>query len=402
MTPEQLLRLADQCVKCGLCLPHCPTFGKLDNEADSPRGRIALVQGWASGQLAMSGTLAAHLDGCLTCRACEAMCPSLVAFGRLADGAKAERTARLPRWRRRWKRGWLSALSSARVAAGLGSLSALYRSSGAARLAELIGLAGWKRVRPYHRIATVLGAPPRRIEPRSPERPEIELFAGCMGTAAQGPALQAALQVFDRIGLRAFVSDRPACCGAMLRHNGLPADADQRRSACFRPESRVPLVGLASACVAELREGPPGAADAVEICELLDRGSLLSGLELLPLPRRVLVHEPCSHRNLLGGNAAVHRLLSRIPGLEVDALTGNSRCCGAAGTYMIQQPAMAESLLADKSKAIARAAPDIVVTTNAGCALHLAAGIREAGLRVEVCHPVELIARQIRDPSPER
>jgi glycolate oxidase iron-sulfur subunit len=140
----------------------------------------------------------------------------------------------------------------------------------------------------------------------------------------------------------------------------------------------------------------------VEICELLDRRSLLSGLELLPLPRWVLVHEPCSHRNLLGGNAAVHRLLSRIPGLEVDALTGNSRCCGAAGTYMIQQPAMAESLLADKSKAIARAAPDIVVTTNAGCALHLAAGIREAGLRVEVCHPVELIARQIRDPSPER
>lgn len=400
--PEQLLRLADQCVKCGLCLPHCPTFGKLENEADSPRGRIALIQGWASGQLPMSATLAAHLDGCLTCRACEAMCPSLVAFGRLADGAKAERTARLPRWRRRFRSGWLSALSSARITAGLGSLSALYRETGAARLTELIGLAGWKRVRPYHRIATVLGAPPRRIEPRSPERPDVELFAGCMGAAAQGPALQATLQVLDRVGLRAIVADRPACCGAMLRHNGLPAEAEQRRAACFRPDSRVPLVGLASACLAELREGRPGSAGVLEICELLERGPLMSALELRPLHLRVLVHEPCSHRNLLGGNAAVHRLLSRIPGLDVEALPGNGRCCGAAGTYMIQQPAMAESLLADKLEAIVAAAPDILVTTNPGCALHLAAGIREAGLRVEVCHPVELIARQIRDPDPER
>ena len=102
MPPDQLLTLADQCVKCGLCLPHCPTFMLLGNEADSPRGRIALIQGWASGGLAMSPALARHLDGCLGCRACEAACPSLVAYGRLIDGAKAARLDAKPAWRRAW------------------------------------------------------------------------------------------------------------------------------------------------------------------------------------------------------------------------------------------------------------------------------------------------------------
>jgi ferredoxin len=93
LSNQDLLRLADQCVKCGLCLPHCPTYAKTRHEGDSPRGRIALVQGWLTGQLDMTPGLAAHLDGCLLCRACESACPSLVAYGRLLDGARTQRVA---------------------------------------------------------------------------------------------------------------------------------------------------------------------------------------------------------------------------------------------------------------------------------------------------------------------
>ena len=67
---------ADLCVKCGLCLPHCPTYQRTRHEGDSPRGRIMPMQGLATGMIAQNATLETHLDGCLSCRACEAVCPA--------------------------------------------------------------------------------------------------------------------------------------------------------------------------------------------------------------------------------------------------------------------------------------------------------------------------------------
>lgn len=395
MSPEQLLSIADQCVKCGFCLPQCPTFVKLANEADSPRGRIALVQGWVTGQLTMGPSLAAHLDGCLVCRACEGACPSLVDYGRLADGARAARVDQGPGWRRAWLRLWLGLLADARATRLMAAAAWLYARRGPARLAEWSGLSRLQAIAPWHRLAGAIPATAAPVPPTEDGGPaDLEVFVGCMGGLAQGRAIAAARTLLARLGLRVRVPAGASCCGALHRHNGLPAAGDRRRDACARRPGDPPLVGLASACVAELREAA-GTADTHEFCDWLERRPELAGLGFRPLGRRVLVHEPCSHRNLLGGNAAVYRLLGRIPGLDCRPLPGPATCCGAAGTYLLRQPAMAGALLADQLAGLAGLAPDLIVTTNPGCALHLIAGLREAGLAVEVCHPVELLARQV-------
>jgi Fe-S oxidoreductase len=56
---------------------------------------------------------------------------------------------------------------------------------------------------------------------------------------------------------------------------------------------------------------------------------------------------------------------------------------------------MSASLLAPKIEHLRQLGATQLVTTNTGCALHLAAGAREAGMELEVLHPVELIERQL-------
>jgi glycolate oxidase iron-sulfur subunit len=210
-----------------------------------------------------------------------------------------------------------------------------------------------------------------------------------MGALAQGRAVSAARRLCERLGLRVRLAPEGGCCGALFRHNGFPEVADRLGALWARRPGEPPLVGLASACVAELRECDRGSV--LELCDYLFRCTPLDRLDLAPLPGRVLIHEPCSHSNLLKDTGAVYRLLRRVPGLDVQPLPGNDGCCGAAGTYLLDQPALSRRLLAPKLAALAGLAPDYLATTNPGCALHLAAGIREAGLAVQVCHPAELL-----------
>lgn len=395
---DRLDRLADQCVKCGLCIPHCPTYRLRLDEAESPRGRIALIQGLAQGRLADSPRLRDHLASCLECRACEVACPSLVQVGALMVGARALTHRNNGPWRRWRAKAWLDVLASPEGTRVASRLAAFYRRTGLARLAERTGLARWPGLGAYHRVARQLGTPARPASLRAAAEAtgdEVELFLGCVARSAQPGALAAAQRVLERLGYRVRVAPGQGCCGAMHRHNGLPEAADRLLGRTASAASGRLMIGIASACVAELKSDPD--IDAREICRFLADLAWPSDLRLRPLERRIAVHEPCSHRNQLRDATAAYDLLRRLPGAEPVALPDNAFCCGAAGTYLLQQPATSRALLAPKLEALAELGAEILVTTNTGCALHLAAGVREAGLAVEVLHPLELIARQLGD-----
>lgn len=409
-SPAALLRLADQCVKCGYCLPVCPTYAKTRHEAESPRGRIALIQGWLDGRLELSPQLVAHLERCLLCRACESACPSAVAYGRLMDGARARRVAALPRWRRLAKGLWLGALTQAHLLRLIARLARLYARLFGGKPPRPEAMAhpslpvrpprppAWgqfgSRLRAIDRVLKALAHTARPVAHRSPQAADIDLFVGCSGSALQGRALAATLAVCNRLGIQVRIPRQSPCCGALYRHEGLVAAAERSLGECARLYEGRTLVGLASACIAELRTDAR-LSETWELCDYLDRLSWPHTLRLEPLPERVLVHEPCSHRHLLGGNASVWRLLGRIPQIQLLGLPESARCCGAAGVYFLKEPQMSLGLLNDLLAQIQALAPAIIVTTNPGCALHLLAGIRESGLKIEVCHPIELIARQL-------
>ena len=398
-TELELLRLADQCVKCGYCLPHCPTYRLRQDEAESPRGRISLVQGLLWGDLEGSTRLSWHLGSCLECRACEPVCPSLVRFGALMDGARELQHAGRRRWRQRVATTTLDLLSDRRRLPLLARIARIYHRSGLARLTSALGLVRDPRIGLLHRLSTSLH-PPQRLRPSrraaAGDAPEIDLLLGCIAAGTQQATAAAALRVLERLGFRVRVPDEQGCCGAMQRHNGLAGAAQQRVEHNQRVFGARRVVGYASACVAELREH--SGLDVVEICRLLADTQWPAGLGLRAFAQRIAVHEPCSHRNVLRDTAAIYELLAKVPALETIPLRGNEACCGAAGTYLIQHPATAHQLAADKIAHLRDLDVRIMVTTNTGCALHLAAEIEAAGLDVEVIHPVELIDRVISPP----
>lgn len=398
---------------CGLCLPHCPTYLKTRDEGESPRGRIALIQGLASGRLELSARLEAHLDHCLGCRACEAACPSGVPYGELIDAVRADIESRRARpLAQRVVRNLLEGLVlDKRRGRMLGALLRAYRGSGLQRLLRRTGLLSRFGLAALDRLVNPFPVPrPWRpyYPPQTEERGQVALFTGCVADAVDQATLRATVSVLTRLGIGVHVPPSQACCGALHLHAGKPEEARalaRRNLAAFTPLHVDAVLFAAASCGAQLTEYPRlldedgqaagFSATVKDVIQFLNSLEWPEQVRLAPLPVRVAVHEPCSVIHVLRQRGQAQALLSRIPGIELVPLPENNRCCGAAGSYMITQPEMAQTLLADKLAHIRRTAPAILATSNLGCALHLQAGIREAGLDIEVVHPVALIARQM-------
>jgi len=154
---------------------------------------------------------------------------------------------------------------------------------------------------------------------------------------------------------------------------------------------------IASGCGATLMEDRrPGLPPVRDIHSLLAENPLPGTHELAPLRQRVAVQDPCSLRNTLRAESSVYALLKRIPDLEIMPLPENQLCCGGAGAYPLREPELARQLRGPKLDAATEIKPDMLVSANIGCALHLGAGLRERGLDIPVVHPLVLFEKQLR------
>ncbi|HEU0151933.1 MAG TPA: heterodisulfide reductase-related iron-sulfur binding cluster [Arenimonas sp.] len=358
-----LVALADRCVQCGLCLPHCPTYGLDRSEAESPRGRIAYIRATASGQLAPTAAGDIHLDHCLGCRRCEQACPAGVEYGALLLGARAAQAQRRPASRPQRLAGWLLARP------------------------PLLG-----RLLDAHRLlAPVLPGvlapglpPPARPQPLpdAAGRPTLAVFAGCIADRHESGTRAALAKLLGAAGLALALPAGQGCCGAAAAHAGDAATAarlgDANRAA-FQGHERV--LCLASGCLDTLsRSLDGGAEDALAALDALgDR------LAFRPAAGRVALHLPCTQRS----GAALRRLLGRIPGLDV-AVLPDAGCCGAAGLHQVAFPDRAAALRGPVHAAVAASGATLLLSANIGCRLHLA-----QGLTIPVRHPLDFLAEHL-------
>lgn len=367
---------ADLCVMCGLCLPHCPTFALTGRETESPRGRIAIARQLALGR--QGEGFAQSLESCLQCRSCESVCPAEVPYGRLIEEARSLLPGR-------------SAFDPALVFARWPALAAWLAAQAGAVARRIHGRRAGRWPRRLARAQQPLAT-------GSSEGTRHWLYSGCAArsfeASAQARMLAVAAQLSEPLGLARELG----CCGAIERHLGCAEAADARAMdlrAALASDSPETIVALDSACVDGLRKALQGRVPVIEGCRwLLDRAVHWEG-HLSRRDERVGLFLPCSHRNAVGDVAAVRGLLARLPGLEMVEVGVGMGCCGSAGPHLLSDPERAEALAAPVVERVRGLDLDRLVTTNVGCALHLAERLAAAGVELPITHPVACLADRL-------
>lgn len=202
-------------------------------------------------------------------------------------------------------------------------------------------------------------------------------------------------------GYRVIEAPGQVCCGALHEHAGDRTGAERlaRVNLAAFAEPADFIVTNSAGCGALLKdyghllgttEGEAFGAQARDVTELLAQAGPRPGGSL---PLDLAYDAPCHLQHAQRVQDAPLAVLRAIPGLRLQLLPGSDRCCGSAGIYSLLEPALSRMVLDAKIQSFLDAAPRpaIVATGNPGCLMQIGAGVRAAGLSIEVVHPVELL-----------
>ncbi|HEY4263600.1 MAG TPA: heterodisulfide reductase-related iron-sulfur binding cluster, partial [Schlesneria sp.] len=406
------------CVHCGLCTASCPTYLETGDENNSPRGRIYLMRAVTDGRLELTKSVKRHLDLCLDCRSCETACPSGVQYGRLIEPFRIEtqqREAAEKKIRPGWFQTWVLyglfpypkrlrwALMPAKLA----------QWTGMDRLAERTGLLRLlpEKLRRMQRLLPPL----QKREPQLPEflpaigprRARVALFTGCVAEAMFHHVNWATARVLQQNGCDVVIPRNQACCGAIHYHSGAgePAlELAKTNATAFQSNDIDAVIINVAGCGSMLKDYGHVGEELVKQDQMV-RTSLehFAGkvkdvseflMQLGPIapkgevPLVATYHDACHLCHAQKIREQPRDLLSLVPGLKLVPLAESEICCGAAGSYNLTEPEMADRLADRKLKNILATGAKVLISGNAGCSLQIQAALRQAGAPIWVAHPM--------------
>ena len=445
------------CIRCGRCLPVCPTYQQTTLETFSPRGRLNLLRAVEDGKLDLGEPgVEAHLYHCLDCRACNIVCPVGIPIGELiVEGRAAVERVHRRSWIARFALNVV--LTSPRRAELFAAPLRLIQRLQLDRLGML--LLGWipklgSVLRDLVQMAPAMTKPLRSqlthypthsaersagrgastgasSQPSNNPTRRAGFFLGCVMNVAFANASRASVELMEHFGCEVVTPMDQACCGAPHDDQGLKdrARAFARRNiAAFERLGELDaVVADCAACSGFLKEyaqllrddaawverAKRFSAKVRDITEWLDAivpaevmlspegakppaaGETLRRFAAQSDRIKVTYHEPCHLANVQGVRRQPRAVLERMPGVELRELPDAARCCGSAGIYNLTHPAMSKALLDRKMADVASTGAEVVVSANPGCLLQLKWGARRNRLPIAVKHLTQVVMENI-------
>jgi glycolate oxidase iron-sulfur subunit len=377
------------CVHCGLCLDACPTFRVTGLETESPRGRIYLMTQWKRSTMPFEEEQVRHIDLCLGCRTCEAVCPSGVPYGRIIEAGRAE----VEKLRRPSVKRTVSRVALRQLLPHPGRLRAFASVTRAAQALKLTSLVGPGRQlprlrpqfnRPYGDVARAIGERKHRVA----------FLVGCVMPILYPQSHVAAVKLLRLAGCEVWFPPGERCCGALFAHNGDLDTAEHLRDANSRTYlsgSFDALVVDSAGCGAHLKDFYPELKGKVkDITEWLAEIGLPEPTRETKL--RVTYQDACHLAHAQRIRKQPRDLIRSVPGVQLVEMRHPEICCGAAGLYSTLEPAMSNRILQEKLDDLTATRADVVVSANPGCQMQLEAGLRLRKSPMKVQHVTELLA----------
>ncbi|MFD0673088.1 (Fe-S)-binding protein [Cohnella sp. GCM10027633] len=424
------------CMRCGFCLPACPTFRETGLEPESPRGRIALMKAVVDGVIEPDQAFADQMSHCLGCRACEPACPADVKYGQLIEQTRdaiedhAEHGLAVKGLRSALFKGIFPNRGRLKW---IGKSLAAYRKSGLRAIARGTGIMkllpehirDMERILPdasgqgvVERIGTLYPAKGDKIA-------RVALFRGCVMDVLFAETNVNTVKLLSEAGFEVVIPEAQGCCGALHAHSG---EMDQARELArvnvqaFKDAGVEYIVSNAGGCGAQLveydhllhddeRYGELArwfAASVIDVSRLLaERGRLPAFADensLAEAPVTITYQDSCHLRNVMKSSDAPRQLMRRVSNARFVEMKEADRCCGSAGIYNVTQPEMAGQILEHKMTEANRTQANYLLTSNPGCLLQMKLGVEKhgTGSRMEVLHVVDFLYERIAGGSQEK
>ncbi len=405
-----------QCMRCGFCLPTCPTYALTGRERSSPRGRVALARAVAEQKLEFTPGVMEEAFFCMDCRACTTVCPAGVRAGEVMEVCRSQAHAFYPLG----KAG--KAFREFILQKMLPSPERLEGSMLPTRLYQRLGIQWLVRHLKVLKLAPdwlqkaegmlpELDKPlrpqlPERIEAKGKKRGKVGFFLGCVMTLMYPGVSRQTVRVLAHQGFEVISPRDTKCCGAPHLSEGDRRTA--RELALFNLDLFLAqdvdyIVTDCAGCGAALKEYEEileGQAEHEklakfrakirDVTEFLAEVGLRSE-RLKPVNKTVTYHEPCHLCHAQGISAQPRNLIRQIPGVELREMREASWCCGSAATWGLKYSKESQRVLDRKLGNVRDTQAEVLVTANPGCQLQLAWGVREAGMSQEVLHLMELL-----------
>ena len=411
---EEVIR---ECVKCGVCQAHCPTYLAHRKEGSVARGKVSLAAALLDGQTELEERLQDDISMCLMCGSCVNKCPNKVPTNEIVGAIRREITD--DQGLSLMGKGVSTLLSRKILMKTLGRGGALLSPFMLKKVPETSGL----RLRfpsPVMKDRTLPQLAFRNLFDRVPEftpanqsKGVVGFFAGCALTYIYPAIGKRMVDILNLMGFSVYFPRKQGCCGIPALSSGdgaLVTKLADNNVEAFAGKHVDFVITACASCnggIGEHYKSMKGdyqtfTDKVIDFSLFLKENGLFSKLasrEKWRQRQKVTYHDPC-HLKTQGIVNEPRELLKSLPNVDFVEMENASSCCGLGGTFSVHHYDTSKEIGAVKSDGIKESGAELVATGCPGCIMQLQDMINHAELKVKAVHILELIGQALeQDPQ---